>query len=73
MGQRWPAAASETLNAAVAAWGLLKEVAIIFITSTIVWSQVNNREGPQPRPSTENCIRLTEHGPTNQNKTQFLP
>ena len=28
------------LSAAVHAWALLKEVAIIFITSTIVWSQV---------------------------------
>ena len=27
---------------------LLKEVAIIFITSTIVWSQVNNREETAP-------------------------
>ena len=39
------------------AWDLLKEVAIIFITSTIVWPQVNNREGTQPRPSTENWIK----------------
>ena len=37
--------------------GLLKEVAIIFITSTIVWPQVNNREGTQPHPSTENWIK----------------
>jgi len=36
---------------------LLKEVAIIFITSTIVWPQVNNREGTQPHPSTENWIK----------------
>ena len=35
---------------------LLKMVAIIFITSTIVWFQVNNREGTQPCPSTENWI-----------------
>ena len=27
------------------AWDLLKEVTIIFITSTIVWPQVNNRGG----------------------------
>ena len=30
---------------AVHAWDLLKEVTIIFITSTLVWPQVNNREG----------------------------
>ena len=36
---------------------LLKEVAIIFITSTIVWPQVNNREGTQLHPSRENWIK----------------
>ena len=35
------------LSAAVRAWDLFKEVTIIFITSTIVWPQVNNREGTQ--------------------------
>ena len=30
---------------------------IIFITSTIVWLRSNNREGTQPRPSTENWIK----------------
>ena len=43
-----------TLSAAVQAWDLLKESNIIFITSTIVWSQVNNREGTQPCSSTGN-------------------
>ena len=33
---------------AVHAWDLLKEVTIIFITSTIVRPQVNSREGTQP-------------------------
>ena len=36
MGQWWPAAGSGALSAAVNAWDLLKEVTIIFITSTIV-------------------------------------
>ena len=27
---------------------------MIFITSTLVWPQSNNREGTQPHPSTEN-------------------
>ena len=31
-------------------WDLLKEVTIIFITFTIAWPQVNNREGTQPLP-----------------------
>ena len=39
------------------AWGLLKEVAIIFITSTIVWPQVNKRKGTQLHSSTENWIK----------------
>ena len=38
MGQQWPAAGSGALSVAVRAWNLLKEVTIIFITSTIVWS-----------------------------------
>ena len=57
MGHRWPAAGLGALSAAVHAWDLLKEVAIIFITSTIVWPQVNNREGTQLHPSTENWIK----------------
>ena len=36
---------------------LLKEVAIIFITSTIVWPQANNREETQLHPSRENWIK----------------
>ena len=47
MGWRWSAAGSGALSAAVFAQGLLKEVTIIFITSTIVWPQVNNREGTE--------------------------
>ena len=40
MGQRWPAAGLGALSTAVPAWDLLKEVAIIFITYTIVWPRV---------------------------------
>ena len=54
MGQGWPAAGLGALSVAVHAWDLLKEVTIIFITSTIVWPQVNSREGTQLRPSIEN-------------------
>ena len=57
MGQQWPAAGLGALSVAVNAWDLLKEVTIIFITSTIVWPQVNSREGTQLYPSTENCIK----------------
>ena len=45
------------LSIAVHAWDLLKEVTIIFITSTTVWPQVNSREGTQIHPSTENWIK----------------
>ena len=57
MGWWWPAAGLGALSVAVSAWDLLKEVAIIFITSTTVWSQVNNMEGTQLHPSTENWIK----------------
>ena len=40
MGQRWPAAELGALSVAMCAWNFLKEVAIIFVTSTIVWPQV---------------------------------
>ena len=57
VGQRWPAAGARALSTAVCAWDLLKEVAIIFITSTIVWVRSNNREGTQTCPSTEKWIK----------------
>ena len=57
VGHWWPAAGLGAVSVAVHAWDLLKEVAIIFITSTIVWPQVNNREATQPHWSTENWIK----------------
>ena len=57
MGQQWPAAGPGALSEAVLAGDLLKEVTIIFITSTTVWLQVKNREGTQLHPSTENWIK----------------
>ena len=57
IGQGWPAAGLGAVSVPVHAWDLLKEVAIIFITSTVVWPQVSNREGTQPCPSTENWIK----------------
>ena len=45
MGQQWPATGLGSLRAAVGAWDILKEVAIIFITSTIVWPQVKQPGG----------------------------
>ena len=57
MGQWWPAVGLGALSTEVHAWDLLTEVTIIFITSTIVWPQVNNRDGTQLYPSTENWIK----------------
>ena len=40
LGQGWPTAWLGALSVAVHAWDLLKEVTIIFITSTTIWPQV---------------------------------
>ena len=45
VGRWWPAAGSGALSVAVHEWDLLMEVAIIFITSAIVWSQVKQQGG----------------------------
>ena len=45
------------LSVAVHTWDLLKEVTRIFITSSVVWPQVNNREGTQLYPSTKHWIK----------------
>ena len=52
----------------------LKEVTIIFITSTIVWPQGKQQGGSTAPPINRKWDqRFTEHGPTHQNKTQFPP
>ena len=48
--QQWPAAWSGALSSAVRAQALLKEVAIVFITSTIVWSLVKQQGGNAALP-----------------------
>ena len=74
MGGWWPAAGSGALSAAVRAGDLWKEVTIIFITSTIVWSQVKGQGGNTALPINRKLDqRFTEHSPTHQNKTQFPP
>ena len=45
-----PAAGSGALSVALCAWDLLKEVPIIFITSTIVWPQVKQQGGNTAPP-----------------------
>ena len=57
VGWRWPAAGLGAQSVAVHAWDLLRDITIIFITSTIIWPQVNSRERTQLHPSTENFIK----------------
>ena len=45
VGQQCPVAGPGALSVAGCAWDLLKELAIIFMTSTIVWSQVKQQGG----------------------------
>ena len=42
---------------AVCAWDILKEVTIVFITSTIVGLRTHNKERIQTHPSTENWVK----------------
>ena len=57
VGQWWLTAGLGAKSVSVHAYDLRKEVAIIFISSTIIWPQVNSREGTQPHPTTENWIK----------------
>ena len=50
MGWQWPAAGLGALSVAMHAWDLLKEAAINFITSTIVWSQIKQQGGNTALP-----------------------
>ena len=52
MGWQWPATGSGVLSVPVPSWDLLKEVAIVFITSTIVGSEVKQQGGNTAPPIT---------------------
>jgi len=72
VGRQWPASGLEALSADVPAWGILKEVTIIFITSTIVWAQVKQQGGNTAPPINRKLDeKFTEHGPVLQNKAQL--
>ena len=61
-GWWWPASGSEALSA-TPTWDLLEEVAIIFITSTIVWSQVKQQGGNTAWPINRKLdLSFTERG-----------
>ena len=47
---------SGALSVVVHAWNLLKEVIIIFLTSTIIWSQVKPQGGNTALPMRENWV-----------------
>ena len=55
---RWLAAGLGAWTVAVHAWDLLREVIIIFITSTIVWPQISSREGTQLHSTYQKKIGL---------------
>ena len=57
MGQWWATAGLGALTVAVLAQDLLKEVTIIFITSTEFGLRSNNWERTQPFPPTENWVK----------------
>ena len=60
------------LSVAGNVWDLLKEVPIIFITFTIIWPQVNNREGTQLHSSIENWIKdLLSMAPPIRTRSSF--
>ena len=50
VGWWWPAAELGALSVAMPTQDLLKEVTIIFITSTIVWPQVKQQGGNTALP-----------------------
>ena len=54
VSRQWPAVGSGALNTIVSAYVLLKEVAIMVITPTIVWPQAKQQGGNTAHPSTEN-------------------
>ena len=59
------------VSVAVHARDLLKEVTVIFITSTIVWPQVNSRGRTQLHHQQKLGLKIYWHGPIHQNRTQF--
>ena len=57
MSQEWPATGSGELNEAVHAWDILKEVAIIFINSTIQPPEITQTgETDSWRAQTKTCV-----------------
>ena len=65
---------SQRHSAAVLAWDLLKEVTVIFITSSIVWPQVKQQGGNTACQSTENWIKdLLNMAPPFRTRSSSFP
>ena len=73
MGWRCPAAGSGTLSVAMYAWDLLKKVAIIFITSTIVWSQVKQHRGNTALPIQKTGLKIYWAWPCSSEQDPVYP
>ena len=74
VGWWWPVAGSKALSAAMPAWDILKEVTVIFITSTIVQAQVKQQWGNTDLPINRKLdYWFIEHSTIHQKKTQFPP
>ena len=58
MGWWRPGAGSGAVHVVVRAQDILKEGAIIFLTSTTISSQVKQQGGKQPHPSTEIGLKV---------------
>ena len=71
VGRRWPDAGLGAWSAAVPAWDLLKEVAIIFITPTIVWSQVKQQGGNMPTHQEKTGLNIYWARPCPSEQTRF--
>ena len=58
MGWRWPATGLGSVSAAVHAWDLLKEVTVLFITSTIVCALAKQQGGNSPAHQQKTGLKI---------------
>ena len=71
VGQWWPATGLRAWNAAVHAQDLLKEVTIIFITSTIDCSQVKQQQGNSPAHQQKTGLKISWTYPSNAEEAEL--
>ena len=63
---------SGALSAAVYAWGLLREVALVFIMPTVVWPGRTAGRDHSPAVNRKLDQRFTEHGPAIRTRPRSL-